>query len=53
MFENVEALILLFTEEKLTVLENMVSRADFRYSLDKHAAYLQINLLSFGTLLYG
>ena len=53
VLESVEALMVLFLEEKLAVLENLVCRADFRYPLEKHMAYLQINLLSFGTLLKG
>ena len=31
VLENVEALMLLFSEEKLAVLKKLVSRADFRY----------------------
>ena len=49
--EDGDALMVLFAEEKPSVVVNLAAQAGVRYSLENPAAYIQSNLVGFGHLL--
>ena len=51
--EKGDALMMLFAEEKPSVVVNLAAQAGVRYSLENPAAYIQSNLVGFGHLLEG
>ena len=51
--EDCDALMLLFSEEKPSVVVNLAAQAGVRYSLENPAVYIQSNLVGFGHLLEG